>query len=423
MSEMLPLSINATGFVSTNAGSVASANAVLLRGLLQRGHRVRFFTKPSFVDPRPVSMGTAEGERLSVVDCTNVVADRLRSSLSPSGSGLWGTFWGRVDARSYNQGLVRAMNDQEHGHLDLWMGDWARGRSKKRPVVSFVQGAPGTDARSIEQHKQQIVELAGRGKYEQLRILARLRLGIGLPPFSVSDHVIVGSQWSRGLLIDRYGLAANRVHACPYPIDLASFVPGAPRPSDEPLRLFWLGRFIPRKRLDLLLDGLAMAIDRGLDVEAWIVGRSGLVPGYEKLIQRFPFPERLQHWSSVPRTDVPHMLSQVDVMVQPSDEEDFGSSVAEALACGIPAIVGQTNGTGDYVCERSVRLVDDDPATMADAIERMAEAKQRGELAGRQPSRDVAEKWFAPARVVDRLEQILRLAASDSSKFSVRPLS
>ena len=37
-----------TGFVSEQAGSVASANALLLRELLLRGHEVHFFSKASY---------------------------------------------------------------------------------------------------------------------------------------------------------------------------------------------------------------------------------------------------------------------------------------------------------------------------------------------------------------------------------------
>jgi glycosyltransferase involved in cell wall biosynthesis len=105
------------------------------------------------------------------------------------------------------------------------------------------------------------------------------------------------------------------------------------------------------------------------------------------------------------------MLAEVDVMAQPSDDEDFGHSVAEALACGVPAIVGATNGTGDYVCARSIRLADDRPETFASAVVRLAEAKRAGQLEDRAPSRRVAEYWFEPERIGSELESVLRRAA------------
>ena len=46
------MKIAVTGFVSENAGSVASANAVILNELLGLGLYVAFSSKSSFVDPR-----------------------------------------------------------------------------------------------------------------------------------------------------------------------------------------------------------------------------------------------------------------------------------------------------------------------------------------------------------------------------------
>jgi glycosyltransferase involved in cell wall biosynthesis len=404
----MTLSILATGFVASGSGSVASANAVLLRHLLMRNYRVDFFTKPSFVDPRPTVADLPQCENLRLVDCTNTNADSLRRWLSPQGRGVWGQLWGQVDAASYNRGLVRRMRRQGGGDLDFWFGDWARGRGR-RPVVSLVQGPPGSDARSLDRHAELIQRLAGKAAWYQLVAYARYRLSIGLPPFQHTDQVIVGSEWSRQQLIQRYKFDSCRTHALPYPIDLQAFYPATERrPSQARLRVLWLGRFVPRKRLDLFLDGLALAIKEGCDVEAWVVGQSGFVPNYERLLHEFSYPERLQHWPSVPRDKVPSMIADVDVMAQPSDDEDFGSSVAEALSCGVPAIVGASNGTGDYLCGRSIRLVDDRPETFAEAIMQMAKAKRTGDLADPNPSRQTAERWFAPERVVDRLEAILQ---------------
>ncbi len=410
----MPIDILTTGFVATDSGSIASANAVLLERLVHRENRITFFSKPSFVDPRKLFIDHRNASLFQFAECTNSFADGLRRLVSPTGRGLWGRLWGSVDAASYNRILVRRMRGTAKGDLDLWLGDWAHGRGR-RPVVSFVQGCPGTDARSIVKHRDLIARLAGRTKLMQLRAYTSYRLRWGLPSFASSDHVIVGSQWSRSSLQVHYGLDPAITHAIPYPIDLRSFSPVGPKHvTSGPLKLLWLGRFVPRKRLDLMLDGMNLAIRQGCDVRASIIGQSGFVPNYERLIEEFEFPDRIEHRSSVHRTKVPNLLHESDVMCQPSDDEDFGSSVAEGLACGIPAIIGATNGTGDYICQRSIRLVDDHPETMAAAIVAMADAKKRGELMDTEPSRSTAEKFFDPERVTDQLEAILKLAVDSS---------
>jgi glycosyltransferase involved in cell wall biosynthesis len=399
--------LHTTGFVASQSGSVASANAVILKELLRSGHRVTFYTKPSFVDPRLDIQEPDLAKLLEIVDCTNHRMDGFWRRCGGNRPGLKGTLLSRMNAATYNRGLVRAMRRSGGGDVDLWLGDWAYGRGK-RPVVSFVQGPPGTDADSIAGHEGLITRLAGRATYLKLRAFALWRLSLGLPDFRNSDAVIVGSEWSRQRLIDRHGLEPRAVYAIPYPIDLRTFTPStAPRDRNGRLRLLWLGRFVPRKRLDLLLDGLAVAIRDGCDAELWVVGKSGFVPNFERLLEAFPYQDRLRYWDCMARAQVPKLLSDVDVLVQPSEDENFGSSVAEALACGVPSIVGATNGTGDYVCDRSIRLADYQIATMSSAILDMARRKRQGDLQDHRPSRLIAERCFAPASVCQSLESVL----------------
>lgn len=405
------MKIAVSGYVSAQEGSVASANALLLRSLLDDGHEVDFFSKPSFVDPRP-AVGEHEGFRFIPAD--NVGPDRFRARMQHVPA--LGFVAGRLDCTTYEALLLKKMRQQHASRrydLCLWLGDYAPGRVRNLPMISFAQGPPGTDARSIISRFAEIRKLAGPRKALQWLMLARLRLSpLGLPRMRHSDHIIVGSQQSKQTLTQVYGVAADRVSTLPYPIDLSMFQPGTePGEARADLRVLWLGRIIPRKRLDLYLRGLERAIRQGLRVRASIVGGTGFVPGYEKLIDSFPFPDRLSWIKSMPRTEVPALLRQHDVLAQPSDEENFGSSVAEAQACGLPVIVGRTNGNADYLCARDIHLADDRPETFANALTRIAMETTRDTAA----SRSVAEEHFDLNRVTARLATILRDAVAATS--------
>jgi glycosyltransferase involved in cell wall biosynthesis len=405
-----------TGFVSEQAGSVASANALLLRELLLRGHEVHFFSKASFVDPRP-AVGERAGFRF--VDVTNVGPDRFRRRVEKVP--FVGFSAGFYDAWTYNRMLVREMAQShvdERYTLSLWLGEFARGRIPGIPVVSFVQGPPGTDARSIVERFDELKALAGEANARKWLLLAKLRLArIGLPPLGKTDHFIVGSQQSRRTLGELYNVAQDRIAVLPYPIDLGLF--SLPREAREPskegddksLRICWLGRIIPRKRLDLFLDGAALAIRQGVDVRLTIIGGIGFVPGYDKLIRQFAFQDRLRWEKGIPRDAVPALLHGHDVLVQPSDEENFGSSVAEAQACGLPVIVGHTNGNADYLCSRDVHLRDDRPETLAEALSLLSSRKNLGQLGDPAISRQCSEEHFSLDRVSTSLIEILEAAA------------
>jgi len=395
--------IAVSGYVSAQDGSVASANALLLRSLLDDGHEVDFFSKPSFVDPRPC---IGEHPQFRFVCADNIGPDRFRARVQRVPAlGFLACRW---DCATYLRLLLQLMRKEHETRrydLCLWLGDYVPGRVRNLPTISFAQGPPGTDARAIVSRYDEIRRLAGPRKALPWLMLAKLRLSrAGLPSLKLSDHIIVGSRQSQRTLHQVYEVPAAQISTLPYPIDLGMFRPDEqPAKRDATLRVLWLGRIIPRKRLDLFLQGFELAIRQGLQVKATIVGGTGFVPGYEKLIAAFPFPDRLRWIKSVPRTEVPALLRQQDVLAQPSDEENFGSSVAEAQACGLPVIVGHTNGNADYLCERDVHLADDRPATFAEALRRIAAPR----VIPARESRAVAETHFELGNVTRRLSGIL----------------
>jgi glycosyltransferase involved in cell wall biosynthesis len=402
-----------TGFVSATAGSTAAANALLLAGLLDQGLKIDFFSKPSFVDPRPI-VGTRPGFRF--IPINNHVLNLVRSKVQHVP--LVGRAASTADAASYSR-LVAQTIGREHQRrrydLCLWLGDYSWGSVRGLPTISFPQGAPGTDARSLLIHYQQIRHIAGPVEALKWLALARLRLSwFGLPPFRNTDHFIVASRQSADSLAKIYSIAPSRISVVPYPIDLDRFEPVQSLSDRNALRVLWLGRIVPRKRLDIFLDGAAQAIAQGADVRLTVVGTLGFIRGYETLLQAFPYPARLEYRKQIDRTEVPAVLRQHDILAQPSDEEDFGSSVAEAQACGLPVIVGRTNGTSDYLCSRDLHLVDQSAETFAQALAEMYRRKMSGQMGDPSVSRAAAEANFHVVTVTDELMRVLEQVAGQS---------
>ena len=90
-----------------------------------------------------------------------------------------------------------------------------------------------------------------------------------------------------------------------------------------------------------------------------------------------------------------------DVVVQPSEYEEFGSAVAEALACGVPVVTGPTNGTGEYApSEGSAKFERYEPSSLADAIDRAL-------ALSREPSARSACRSAASAFVAEGVAQIV----------------
>jgi glycosyltransferase involved in cell wall biosynthesis len=170
----------------------------------------------------------------------------------------------------------------------------------------------------------------------------------------------------------------------------------------------WLGRSEPRKRLDLLLEAYKLLLVERQDVLLKIIGGFSWAEGYKKLIDEFEFPEYINYLPSIPRTKVPELLAQCDFLIQPSEGENFGTSVAEALCCGLPVIIGPTNGTKDYIGSSSFVFDEYSPQSLKDTMLRAIQSIEQEREKLSHEARLIAEANFDLSIVTDRLEEILR---------------
>ncbi|CAN5415247.1 hypothetical protein BH10PLA1_BH10PLA1_03440 [soil metagenome] len=405
MTPRQPLRIACFAFAEEHSGSVSSANFLMLRELLKRGHQIDFFNKRTFLYPEALT----QFPNFRYVDTHNKIGEFLSQWLNKIPTPITRFIAGRIDARTFARIVVLAMR-REHREkpydLQLFLGITSYGRLANIRTVSWVQGPPMTDGYSIPRHKQQIVQLCGRLMYLQLRAYAWWRGMIGLPPLRNSDYFITGSSWSCGELA-KFGVARERAFAIPYPIDLEAFVPNRPPALPDEPSVLWLGRIVPRKRLDLFLNAAEMLIERGVKLRLTIIGGFAFVPGYRKLIDAFKFPDRLTYKPSIERTNVCQLMSQTDLVLQPSECEDFASTPAEALACGVPVVIGPTNGTRDYTDNAAIVFDRYDATSVADAVEQMLKQIRQAPAEVADRSRATAERHFRLAGIVDQLEAIL----------------
>lgn len=404
------LRIACFAYAEKSAGSVSSANFLMLRALLERGHEIDFFNKRTFIYPKEL----LEFPNFRYVDCYNELGERAYHLSTRFKSQAVRYLCGRVTHKTFVRKIVRSMR-RDHASrrydLQLSMGTTAFGRVGDVPVISWTQGPPMTDGRSIPRHRSQLVQLCGRRSYLQLSAFAKWRSTFGLPRFANSDYFITGSQWSR-TAIQQYGIDADKTIAIPYPIDLEQFTTSLRATSKEEIFVLWLGRVVPRKRLDLFLDACSLLIERGFPLRIKIIGGFSFVPGYKQLIDRFKYPERLVYQSSIDRAQVNQLMSETDLVLQPSEEEDFASTPAEALACGVPVVLGKTNGTADYVDDAAEMFDEYTPQSVAVAVEKMI-ARLRTDPAGiARKARAAAEQHFQLSHVVDQLESLLYRVAS-----------
>ena len=178
----------------------------------------------------------------------------------------------------------------------------------------------------------------------------------------------------------RQAPAAPRGLVVPNGIDQRRFAPDAT--GRIALRKFWsvpsdallighVGRLDEVKNHEMLIDAFSQVART--DPRAWLVcvgdGTAPRVESLRERAQRLGVGDRV-HFAGR-RTDLSAVYSAMDVLALTSKREGFPSVVAEAMLCGVPAVVTDTGASAEIVGGLGEIVPPDDTAAFATALRRL----------------------------------------------------
>jgi glycosyltransferase involved in cell wall biosynthesis len=120
---------------------------------------------------------------------------------------------------------------------------------------------------------------------------------------------------------------------------------------EGPLRLAFVGNVIPRKRLHLVVEGLARAEtqDWRLDVVGDLTKRPDYVDRIRRSIDRLALDQRIMLHGRVPDDDLHRFLDRSHALAVPSAYEGYGIVYVEAMGHGLPVIASPHGGVREVV--------------------------------------------------------------------------
>jgi glycosyltransferase involved in cell wall biosynthesis len=110
------------------------------------------------------------------------------------------------------------------------------------------------------------------------------------------------------------------------------------RPAERGL-IVYAGRLIPEKRVDLLVESLAVAVREAPNLRAMIFGKGPDLPKIEAQVRALGLSDRVTLAGFAPQEVVDEAMCRATAVVQPSEREGYGMVVVEASARGVPAVV------------------------------------------------------------------------------------
>jgi glycosyltransferase involved in cell wall biosynthesis len=108
--------------------------------------------------------------------------------------------------------------------------------------------------------------------------------------------------------------------------------------GEEHVEILFVGRLIPEKRVDVLLEAMARLCASVPDARCLLVGDGPARHDLENLVKRLRLGRNVRFAGFYPPRDVYRAMKASKVLVLPSQREGFGIVVLEAAASGLPVI-------------------------------------------------------------------------------------
>lgn len=223
-----------------------------------------------------------------------------------------------------------------------------------------------------------------------------------------ANHIIAVSQATRTELIERTGVAAEKIHVVPEaadpafrPLPPAEVAAALARYGLAPGYLLFVGTLEPRKNIPGLLRAYRHLLDDyGLDPPLVLAGRRGwLDEDIERTELELGLVRCVRHLETVADADLPALYNGAALHVLASFYEGFGLPALEAMACGTPTVVSNRGALPEVVGDAGLQASPDDPAELAAALARaLSDTGLRAELRARGLGRASGFTWEAAAR-------------------------
>ena len=195
-----------------------------------------------------------------------------------------------------------------------------------------------------------------------------------------------------------------------------------PRAAEGPVRLLTIGRAVPKKGFDDLLQALAI-LPAAADWRLTHVGGGPLLPALKQLAAELKLAARIDWRGARDEDEVREAYRNADLFVLASrvtadgDRDGIPNVLVEAMGQGLPVLATTAGAIPELVIDGTGVLVPpDDPQALAASLAALISDRRRRETLGR-TARDHVRDAFPAARGHDRIAALLiaSLCASPST--------
>ena len=226
-----------------------------------------------------------------------------------------------------------------------------------------------------------------------------------------ADKVIAVSNLTRNIIIEKYGIPADKVVTVHNAVRFAEKESEAPERGVTDKVVTFLGRITYQKGPDYFVEAAAKVLKRVPNVRFVMAGSGDMMNHIIRRVARLGIADRFHFTGFLRGEDVHRMFQLSDVYVMPSVSEPFGISPLEAMKSNVPVIISKQSGVAE-VLDYAVKVDYWDVDAMADAIYGLITYPALSKMFAKKGLEEVTSlKWNnAAAKIKDIYEEVVAKA-------------
>ncbi len=221
-----------------------------------------------------------------------------------------------------------------------------------------------------------------------------------------ADRVITVSNYTRNIVINRYGIDASKVVTVHNAVEFDSRKNGHDEQKTVPEKVVtFLGRITFQKGPDYFVEAANMVLQKYNNVRFVMAGSGDMLNRIIKRVAELQISDKFHFTGFLKGNDVNRMFLQSDVYVMPSVSEPFGISPLEAMRANVPVIISKQSGVAE-VLNHAIKIDFWDIDAMADAMYGLLNYDGLPTMFRRMGQEEVLNlKWENAARKINEIYQ------------------
>ncbi|MDO9047797.1 MAG: glycosyltransferase family 4 protein [Methylobacter sp.] len=185
-----------------------------------------------------------------------------------------------------------------------------------------------------------------------------------------ASAIVTVSEYNKQFMVEKYCLKPEQIYVAYNGIQTAMFQPNHKPAGHSALCLVSVGRLVPIKGHDILLEALYRIREQGFEVQLRLIGDGASRSDLEAQAQRLNLLDCVEFMGAQAQDMVCQFLNEADVFVMPSRSEGFAVACLEAMAMELPVIASNVTGFPEAITDyvTGILVQSENPELLADAI-------------------------------------------------------